>query len=119
MGLRRQRNRQTGLPVCNAIVWQCRRTAALCDRLKEEGLTENMHQNYLHYYQALFGNVKEEFTEEKINGRKIPRSVYSFYWDGRQVTRTNYYFSGEKALLVAGITVPEGEEGPGNLFGED
>ena len=86
---------------------------------KEEGLTENMHQNYLHYYQALFGNVKEEFTEEKINGRKIPRSVYSFYWDGRQVTRTNYYFSGEKALLVAGITVPEGGEGPGNLFRED
>jgi glycerol kinase len=29
--------RATGRPVHNAIVWQCRRTAALCDRLKAEG----------------------------------------------------------------------------------
>ena len=29
---------RTGEPVCNAIVWQCRRTAPLCDRLKAEGL---------------------------------------------------------------------------------
>ena len=29
---------RTGEPVCNAIVWQCRRTAALCDRLKADGL---------------------------------------------------------------------------------
>lgn len=31
-------NRQTGLPICNAIVWQCRRSAPLCDELKEKGL---------------------------------------------------------------------------------
>ena len=30
-------NRRTGKPVYNAIVWQDRRTAALCDRLKTEG----------------------------------------------------------------------------------
>ena len=29
-------DRNTGKPVCNAIVWQCRRTAEYCDRLKEE-----------------------------------------------------------------------------------
>ncbi len=29
-------DKETGKPVCNAIVWQDRRTAALCDRLKEE-----------------------------------------------------------------------------------
>ena len=27
-------DRSTGQPVCNAIVWQCRRTASLCDTLK-------------------------------------------------------------------------------------
>lgn len=27
----------TGLPLYNAIVWQCRRTADICDNLKEEG----------------------------------------------------------------------------------
>ena len=30
-------NRETGKPVCNAIVWQDRRTASFCDRLKAEG----------------------------------------------------------------------------------
>jgi glycerol kinase len=29
--------RATGRPIGNAIVWQCRRTAALCDRLRAEG----------------------------------------------------------------------------------
>lgn len=31
-------DRSTGKPVCNAIVWQCRRTAHLCDSLKARGL---------------------------------------------------------------------------------
>ncbi|MBP0600433.1 glycerol kinase GlpK [Herbaspirillum sp. LeCh32-8] len=30
-------DRQTGEPICPAIVWQDRRTAALCDRLRNEG----------------------------------------------------------------------------------
>src|SRR5208283_6096863 len=30
-------DRETGRPVTNAIVWQCRRTADLCERLIEEG----------------------------------------------------------------------------------
>lgn len=30
-------DRESGLPAGNAIVWQCRRTAAFCDRLKREG----------------------------------------------------------------------------------
>jgi len=30
--------RASGRPVHNAIVWQCRRTAALCDRLRADGL---------------------------------------------------------------------------------
>jgi glycerol kinase len=33
-------NRETGEPVYNAIVWQDRRTAAYCDHLKNEGLTD-------------------------------------------------------------------------------
>lgn len=30
-------DRKTGVPLCNAIVWQDRRTAAVCDRLKKSG----------------------------------------------------------------------------------
>ena len=33
-------DRTTGVPVYNAIVWQCRRTADYCEELKERGLSE-------------------------------------------------------------------------------
>ena len=33
-------DRQTGKPVYNAIVWQCRRTAELCEELKAQGLED-------------------------------------------------------------------------------
>jgi len=32
-------DRETGKPVCRAIVWQCRRTAPIIQRLKDEGLS--------------------------------------------------------------------------------
>ncbi len=32
----------TGKPVCNAIVWQCRRTAELCTRLSRDGAAETV-----------------------------------------------------------------------------
>ena len=35
-------NRHTGRPVHHAIVWQCRRTAAYCDSLREEGWTQTI-----------------------------------------------------------------------------
>ncbi len=33
-------DKKTGKPICNAVVWQCRRTAEDCERLKAEGLEE-------------------------------------------------------------------------------
>ena len=33
-------DRETGAPVYNAIVWQCRRTADYCEKLKSRGLTD-------------------------------------------------------------------------------
>ena len=30
-------DKETGEPIYNAIVWQCRRTASICEKLKEEG----------------------------------------------------------------------------------
>ena len=37
-------DRETGEPVCPAIVWQCRRTAAYCDELKAKGLAETFRE---------------------------------------------------------------------------
>ena len=31
-------DKETGRPIYNAIVWQCRRTASMCEKLKEKGL---------------------------------------------------------------------------------
>ena len=31
-------DKKTGEPICHAIVWQCRRTSAYCDELKEQGI---------------------------------------------------------------------------------
>src|SRR5882757_8643521 len=36
--------RATGKPVCNAIVWQDRRTATACDRLKARGLAPKIRK---------------------------------------------------------------------------
>ena len=37
-------DRDTGEPVCHAIVWQCRRTSEYCDALKAQGLTDKIRE---------------------------------------------------------------------------
>ena len=49
---------QTGLPVGNAIVWQCRRTAPFCEELKERGLEEYIHQTTGLIIDAYFAGTK-------------------------------------------------------------
>jgi len=50
MGITNQRettvvwDRRTGEPVSNAIVWQCRRTAPLCEELKAKGLAQTIRE---------------------------------------------------------------------------
>ena len=36
--------KETGRPVYNAIVWQCRRTAPLCEELRREGWEEKIRE---------------------------------------------------------------------------
>ena len=37
-------DKETGMPIYHAIVWQCRRTAEYCDSLKERGFTEKFRE---------------------------------------------------------------------------
>lgn len=37
--------KETGKPIYNAIVWQCRRTADICEQLKRDGMEEYIRQN--------------------------------------------------------------------------
>ena len=51
-------DRRTGEPVYNAIVWQCRRTAAICDELKARGLEELVRSRTGLLIDAYFSGTK-------------------------------------------------------------
>jgi glycerol kinase len=50
--------RATGKPVCNAIVWQDRRTAPVCDRLKARGLAPKIRKKTGLVVDAYFSGTK-------------------------------------------------------------
>ena len=60
--------RQTGHPVMNAIVWQDRRTAGLCDELKARGLTEYVHETTGLVIDAYFSGTKLQWILEHVPG---------------------------------------------------
>ena len=59
-------DRQTGEPICPAIVWQCRRTAEYCDELKARGLTEKIRQKTGLVVDAYFSATKLHWILENI-----------------------------------------------------
>ncbi len=60
----------TGEPVCPAIVWQCRRTSAYCDSLKEKGLTEVYRQKTGLVIDAYFSATKLHWILENVPGAR-------------------------------------------------
>ena len=50
--------RASGRPVGNAIVWQCRRTAALCDRLRADGAEPEIRRKTGLVVDAYFSGTK-------------------------------------------------------------
>jgi glycerol kinase len=63
-------NRQTGEPVYNAIVWQDRRTAAFCDHLKNEGLTDLIRSKTGLIIDAYFSASKINWILHHVEGAK-------------------------------------------------
>jgi glycerol kinase len=63
-------NRETGLPVYNAIVWQDRRTAAFCDNLKNEGLTDIIRAKTGLIIDAYFSASKINWILNNVEGAK-------------------------------------------------
>ena len=63
-------DRRTGKPIYNAIVWQCRRTAPLVDRLKQEGLTETIHDKTGLIPDAYFSGTKIQWIMENVSGAR-------------------------------------------------
>ena len=64
-------DKNTGKPVYNAIVWQCRRTAGICDELKKiEGLEEYVRENTGLLIDAYFSGTKIKWILDNVEGAR-------------------------------------------------
>ena len=63
-------NRDTGKPICNAIVWQDRRTAATCDRLKKEKHAPLIRRKTGLVVDAYFSGTKVQWILDNVKGAR-------------------------------------------------
>ncbi len=63
-------DRKTGIPIYNAIVWQDRRTAAFCDKLKEEGKADIIRQKTGLVLDAYFSGTKVRWILDNVEGAR-------------------------------------------------
>ncbi len=63
-------DRKTGQPVTNAIVWQCRRTAPQCERLKQEGWAARIRSKTGLVIDAYFSATKLQWILEEVPGAR-------------------------------------------------
>ena len=63
-------DRATGRPLCNAIVWQCRRTAPLVERLKKDGLGNVLRDRTGLVPDAYFSGTKLQWMLDTIPGAR-------------------------------------------------
>lgn len=59
-------DKQTGRPVCKAIVWQCRRTAEYCDELKAQGLADMFREKTGLVLDAYFSGTKLKWILDNV-----------------------------------------------------
>ena len=60
--------RDTGKPVANAIVWQSRQTADICDKLKADGLEQTFREKTGLVVDAYFSGTKIKYLLDNIDG---------------------------------------------------
>lgn len=63
-------DKDTGLPVYNAIVWQCRRTADFCDTLRADGYTDFIRERTGLKPDAYFSATKIRWILDHVEGAK-------------------------------------------------
>ncbi len=63
-------DKSTGEPVCNAIVWQCRRTAAICEQLRQRGLEGYIRDTTGLIIDAYFSGTKIKWILDNIPGAR-------------------------------------------------
>ena len=60
--------KDTGRPVYNAIVWQCRRTAPLCEELRKQGMETMIREKTGLVLDAYFSGTKLRWILDKVPG---------------------------------------------------
>ena len=63
-------DKNTGKPVYNAIVWQCRRTASICDELKAKGWTDTIRKKTGLIIDAYFSGTKIKWILDNVAGAR-------------------------------------------------
>ena len=63
-------DKNTGEPVYNAIVWQCRRTAEICEELKNRGLEDYVKENTGLIIDAYFSGTKVKWILDNVKGAR-------------------------------------------------
>ena len=63
-------DRETGEPIHNAIVWQCRRTAEMCDQMRREGLASLFQERTGLVLDAYFSGTKARWLLDKVEGAR-------------------------------------------------
>ena len=63
-------DKNTGKPIYNAIVWQCRRTAEICTNLKKKGWEEYIKNNTGLVIDAYFSGTKIKWILDHVEGAR-------------------------------------------------
>ena len=63
-------DKNTGEPIYNAIVWQCRRTSEMCDRLRADGLEEYIRKTTGLRIDAYFSATKIKWMLDNVPGAR-------------------------------------------------
>ena len=63
-------DKATGKPVYNAIVWQCRRTAPICDELKSKNLEASIREKTGLVIDAYFSGTKVKWILDNVPGAR-------------------------------------------------
>lgn len=62
--------KDTGKPICHAIVWQCRRTADICEDLERRGLTDYIQKTTGLLIDAYFSGTKIKWILDNVAGAR-------------------------------------------------
>ena len=72
-------DKTTGIPIYNAIVWQCRRTADFCEELKAKGWEDYIRENTGLVLDAYFSATKIKWILDHVEGAREKANRGEFF----------------------------------------